>query len=166
MLRTMADSPRVNQCDCGATAGPQGLCVDYYHRILSDEQLDPEMSRWHAPVVCAYFLQHPAEAHPKYLDGQYRCLQFYLDQGLDALIRMWRHQVARNNHKAQSGYDMRPLAPYAPLPEGRSPGRFRAAFCELPYLDGNFVSDGHAAYGSRIHAIVEATVESWRVVQT
>jgi hypothetical protein len=109
-------------------------------------------------------LQHPARAHEKYLDGQYRWLQFYLDQGLDALIRMGRHQVARNNHKAQSGYDMRPLAPYAPLPAGGSPGRFGATFCELPYVDDSFVSDGHAAYGRRIHAIVEATVESWRAV--
>ena len=70
MLRTMTDN--VEQCDCGATAGPLGLCADYYHRILTEEQTDPQMYRWHAPVVCAYLLQHPAEAHDKHLDGQFR----------------------------------------------------------------------------------------------
>lgn len=50
------------RCDCGATAGPLGTCVDYYHAILAEEQGDPQMYRWHAPVVCAYLLQHPARS--------------------------------------------------------------------------------------------------------
>jgi hypothetical protein len=163
MLRTMTDS--VEQCDCGATAGPLGLCADYYHRILIEEQTDPQMYRWHAPVVCAYLLQHPAEAHDKHLDGQFRWLQFYLDKGMDAMIRVQRHQVARNNHRARSSYDQAPLAPYAPLPAGKSLGLFRATFSGLPFDDDSFVFDGHTAYGCRIDAIVAATLESWESVR-
>ncbi|MEV0151025.1 MULTISPECIES: DUF5946 family protein [unclassified Nonomuraea] len=162
----MTDNPIVDQCDCGAHAGPLGLCVDYYHAILAEEQADPQMYRWHAPVVCAYLLQHPSRAHEKYLDGQFRQLQLYVDKGLDALLRVAAHQVARNGHRAQSGYDMAPLAAYAPLPPGGSPARFRAAFSGLPFRDGSFVSDGHPAYGRRIEIIAEATVESWRSVRS
>jgi hypothetical protein len=166
MLRTMADSPIIAQCDCGAPSGRLGACVDYYHGILAEEQADPRMYRWHAPVVCAYLLQHPSRAHEKYLDGQFRQLQLYLDKGLDALLRVAAHQVARNKHGARSSYDMAPLVAYAPLPPGGSPGHFRATFCGLPFRDGSFVFDGHPAYGHRIEAIAAATVESWRSVQT
>ncbi|MEU4545818.1 DUF5946 family protein [Nonomuraea dietziae] len=161
----MSDSHIIGQCDCGATAGPLGVCADYYHGILAEEQADPEMYRWHAPVVCAYLLQHPSKGDEKYLDGQFRQLQLYVDKGLDALLRLAAHQVARNNHRAQSGYDMTPLATYAPLPLGGSPRHFRTTFCDLPFRDGSFVSDGHPAYGRRIEAIAEATLEAWRSVQ-
>ncbi|MFI6595588.1 DUF5946 family protein [Nonomuraea sp. NPDC050536] len=162
----MTDSPVLSQCDCGALAGPLGLCVDYYHEILAEEQRDPEMYRWHAPVVCAYLLQHPSRARETYLDGQFRQLQLYVDKGLDAMLRVAAHQVARNKHSAQSGYDMAPLEAYAPLPAGGSPGHFSATFCGLPFRDGSFVSDGHLEYGRRIESIAEATVESWRSVQS
>jgi hypothetical protein len=36
----------------------------------------------------------------------------------------------------------------------------------LPFNGGSFVFDGHLAYGHRIEIIAEATVESWRSVQT
>lgn len=165
MVRTMTDSPAMSRCDCGAVAGPLGGCVDYYHAILAEEQTDPQMYRWHTPVVCAYLLQHPSGAHEKYLDGQFRLMQLYVDKGLAALLRVAARQVARNKHRARSGYDMAPLAEYAPLPRGASPGSFRAAFCGLPVRDGSFVFDGHSAYGRRIEAIAEATVESWRALQ-
>lgn len=161
----MEDDPVVNQCDCGAVAGPLGVCVDYYHAILSEEQTDPQMYTWHAPVVCAYLLQHPSRAEEKYLDGQFRQLQLYLDKGLDALLRVAAHQVARNRHGVRSGYDMTPLAAYDPLPRGGPPRYFRATFCGLPFRDGSFVADGHVAYGQGIEAIAAATVEAWRSVQ-
>lgn len=162
----MADSPLTSRCDCGAIAGPLGLCVDYYHGILAEEQRDPRMFRWHAPVVCAYLLQHPARSHAKYLDGQFRLLQLYVDKGLDALLRVMAHQVARNRHGSGAGYDMAPLEPYAPLPQGGSPGPFGATFCGLRFVDGSFVADGHLAYGQRVEAIAEATLASWRSVQS
>ncbi|MEV7801663.1 DUF5946 family protein [Microbispora sp. NPDC088329] len=160
----MTDSSATGRCDCGATAGPLGECADYFYAVLAEEQADPQMYRWHAVVVCAYLLQHPARAHEKYLDVQFRLLQLYLDKGLDALLRVQAHQVARNKHGVRSGYDMAPLADYAPLPGPGSPGPFRAGFSGLPRGDGGFVSDGHQAYGRRIHTIAEATVESWRTL--
>lgn len=124
------------------------------------------MYGWHAPVVCAYLLQHPSRAHTKYLDGQFRQLQLYLDQGLDALLRVAAHQVARNNHGSRAGYDMEPLTAYPPLPSAVVPGHFAATFCELPFKDGSFVTDGHPAYGHRIQLIAEATVQAWKSVQS
>lgn len=161
----MTDSPGMGQCDCGAIAGPLGVCVDYYHAILAEEQADPQMFRWHTLVVCAYLLQHPSSGHEKYLDVQFRLLQLYVDKGLDALIRVADHQVARNKHGRRFSYDMASLAAYAPLPPGGSPGLFRATFCGLPFRDGSFVSDGHLASGHHIETIAEATVESWRSVE-
>lgn len=162
----MTYSPTVRQCECGAMAGPLGVCVDYYHAILAEEQADPQMYRWPAPVVCAYLLQHPSRAHAKYLDGQFRQLQLYVDQGLDAMLRVAAHQVARNKHSARSGYDMAPLAPYEPLPAGPPPQQFRASFCGLLYQDGSFITDGHLAYGRHIESIAEATVAAWRSAQS
>jgi len=161
----MTESPTVGPCDCGAVAGPLGACLDYFHGILAEEQTDPQMYRWHLPVVCAYLLQHPSRAHEKYLDGQFRQLQLYLDKGLDALLRVAAHQVSRNKRGARSSYDMEPLAVYAPLPPGGPPTHFRATFCGLPFRDASFVSDGHLAYGIRIKDIAEATVDAWKSVQ-
>ncbi|GAA2892825.1 DUF5946 family protein [Nonomuraea rubra] len=150
------------QCDCGATAGPLGVCADYYNTILAEEQLDPEMYKWHAVVVCAYLLQHPSRGHEKYLDSQFRWLQFYLDQGIDAVLRLRAHQVARNNHRSRASYDMAPLEPYPPLPAGGPPARFRTSFSDLPYGDGGFILDGHAAYGERMRTLASATAEAWK----
>ncbi len=155
----------MDQCDCGAIAGPLGVCEDYYHAVLAEEQADPRMYAWHAPMVCAYLLQHPSRAAEKYLDGQFRQLQLFLDKGIDALHRVAAHQVARNRHGTQKGYDPSPLAAYEPLPQGAPPRPFSATFCELPCRDGSFVSDGHVGYGQQIEAIAKATVESWRAVQ-
>ncbi|WP_169949705.1 DUF5946 family protein [Microbispora sp. H11081] len=158
----MTEGAGAGQCDCGAAAGPLGECADYYHAILAEEQADPQMYRWHTVVVCAYLLQHPSRAHEKYLGTQFRLLQFFLDKGLDALLRVAAYQVARNRHGSRSGYDPAPFEAYEPLPSGASPGPFRAGFSGLPFRDGSFVADGHAAYGLRMRAIAEATVESWR----
>ncbi|WP_157549906.1 DUF5946 family protein [Nonomuraea candida] len=149
-------------CDCGAPAGPLGVCADYYNAVLAEEQLDPEMYRWHAIVVCVYLLQHPSRGHEKYLDGQFRYLQFYVDKGLDALQRLRNHQVARNNHRSRAGYDLTPLAAYEPLPPAAPAGPFRAAFAGLPHENDSFVFDGHEAYGQRMHTLAEATLESWK----
>jgi hypothetical protein len=146
-------------CDCGASAGSLGLCVYYYYAILAEEQGDPEMYRLHAPVVCIYLLQHPDRAAAKYLDGQFRQLQLLLDRGLDALLRVAEHQVARN--RAGSGYDLAPLAPYRPLPVDRRPTGFRGGFTDLPCPDGSFVSEGHTAYAERVVALAADTVTAW-----
>jgi hypothetical protein len=146
-------------CDCGAAAGSLGRCVDYYHAILAEEQGDPEMYRQHAPIVCTYLLQHPDRAAAKYLDGQFRQLQLLVDRGLDALLKVSAHQVARN--RAGSGYDLAPLAPYRPLPLDARPTGFRTGFTDLPCPGGSFVSDGHAAYAERVLALAADTVTGW-----
>ncbi|GAA1645717.1 hypothetical protein GCM10009733_048560 [Nonomuraea maheshkhaliensis] len=151
----------MSHCDCGANAGPLGVCADYYHEVLSEEQRDPEMYRWHAVVVCAYLLQHPPGGPDPYLDDQYRLLQFYAGKGLDALTRLQAHRVARNNHRVRAAVDTRPLTPYAPLPATRPAGGFRTTFSDLPFQDGTFLADGHAAYGHRIDAIARATLETY-----
>jgi hypothetical protein len=162
----VTDFQGVNGCECGAPAGALGTCAEYYHAVLAEEQADAEMYRWHAPVVCAYILQHPSGASTRYLDNQYRILQLYLDKGLDALLSLARHQVARNNHKAHSVYDVAPLESYAPRRPGGSPKQFSTTFSQLPCRDGSFVFDGHTAYGRRITAIVESTVEGWASMPT
>ena len=45
------------------------------------------------------------------LTEAHRQLQLYADQGLDALLRLASHQVARNNHRVRQGYDMAQLMP-------------------------------------------------------
>lgn len=144
-------------CDCGAAAGALDLCEDYFHAILAEEQGDPDMYAWHAPVVCAYFLQHPARGAAHHLDGQFRLLQLYVAEGLDAVHRVSARRVAGNRRGGTPG----PIEGYEPLPH-RGPGSFRAAFSGLPVSDGSFVADGPEAYGRRIQEIAEATVESWR----
>jgi len=144
-------------CDCGAPAGALGPCEAYFHAILAEEQGDPAMYAWHAPVVCAYFLQHPARGAQKYLDGQFRMLQLYVAEGLEALHRLSARQVAANKR----GRTPPPIEGYDPLPQ-RAPGPFRAAFSGLPVSEGSFVADGPDAYGRRVLEIAEATVASWR----
>ncbi|AYY14852.1 hypothetical protein EF847_21325 [Actinobacteria bacterium YIM 96077] len=161
----MARSPGVDHCTCGALAGPLGLCMDYYHALLAEEQTDACMYRWHAPVICAYLLQHPDRADATYLDGQFRMLQLYLDQGLDTLLRVTARQAELNRHGRRTGYDMESLAPYAPLPSGGPPEHFDSAFSGLPVTHGSFVFDGYEAYGQRIESIAAATVDAWNAVQ-
>ncbi len=148
-------------CVCGAVAGALGECADYYHAILSEEQRDPEMWSWHAPVVCAYLLQHPAEGHPKFLDVQFRWLQLLLDQGIDALVRVAAHQKARNRHGSRQGYDMAPFEKYAPSrpPSPRDSGNPSAG---CPSSMAVSSSTAMRAYGRRIGILAEATVEAWR----
>ncbi len=154
MIQAMTD-----RCDCGAPAGPLGRCADYYYAILAEEQSNPGMYRWHNPVVCAYLLQHPAEGHAKHLDVQFRWLQLLLDQGVDAVIRVAAHQVARNRHASRQGYDMTPFEKYTPLPPDAPATGFAASFSALPVVGGSFVFDGAEPYGRRVEAVAAATVE-------
>ncbi len=139
-------------CDCGAP----GRCEDFYHAILAEEQGDPDMFAWHTPVVCAYLLQHPARGAEKYLDGQFRMLQLYVAEGLDALHRLSARQVAAN----RGGGTPPPIEGYEPLPQ-HAPGPFRASFSGLPIRDDSFVADGYEAYGRHIQEIAVATVDAY-----
>ena len=84
---------------------------------------------------------------------------------MDAMIRV----AAPSGGPEQSprAVELRPGATGAlRAASGRqAPGSFRATFSGLPFDDDSFVFDGHAAYGHRIDALVEATLESWESVR-
>lgn len=148
-------------CACGAPVRDGAGCEAVYHEILAAEQQDPVLARWHTVVVCAYLLQHSSRGHAASLDGQFRMLQLYRDRGLDALLRVTAHQRARNWHGVRVGYDMAPLEPYAPLPQGTPPARFRCGFLDMHDLVGDFGRDGYREYARRLDGIVAATVDGW-----
>lgn len=141
---------------------PDGVgCDAVYHEILAAEQQDPVLARWHAVVVCAYLLQHPADGHAAYLDSQFRMLQLYRDRGLGALLRVAAHQRARNRHGVRAGYDMAPMEPYAALPATDPPARFAHGFLDMRDLVGDFGRDGYGEYARRLDRIVAATIDAW-----
>lgn len=116
------------------------------------------MGAWHIPLVLVYLLQHPDDAEPRFLDGQFRVLQLFCERGLEAVGAFARHQVARN--RARAAYDMRPLEPFAPLPAAR-PAAFPLGVHDLLAPDGTFVGDGTAAYGRRMTAVAVGTVAAY-----
>jgi hypothetical protein len=126
---------------------------------LAAEQADPMMYTWHAPLVCAFVLQHRSRLLPQYANGQFRMLQFYADQGIEATNQLARHQIGRNR-QSQGGYDMEPLAPYAALPRSGFPVDFALSIHDLR-ATGGFVGDGHQAYGERMHSLAQATIDAW-----
>lgn len=135
-------------------------CVDTWHEALAVEQADPQMYAWHTPLVCTFILQHRSRLMPQFADGQFRLLQFYVDQGIEATHSLARHQVARNKASG-SGFDMEPLEPYAALPATASPAVFSLSVHDLKDATGGFVKDGHRAYGERMERLSLATVEAW-----
>lgn len=149
-------------CECGARIVDGVRCEAVYHEILAAEQRDPVLARWHTVVVCAYLLQHPSRGKAAFLDGQFRLLQLYREQGLDALLRVASHQRSRNRHAVRTGYDMAPLEPYAALPEREPPARFTHGFLDLRDLIGDFGRDGYREYGRRLDAVVDATIAAWQ----
>lgn len=148
-------------CECGARTSDGVGCEAVYHQILAAEQLDPTLGRWHTIVVCAFLLQHPSRGLPKFLDGQFRMLQLYRDQGLEALLRVAAHQRGRNRHSIQTGYDLAPLEPYTALPKGGPPDRFPYGFLDMRDLVGDFGRNDYREYGQRLDAIVEETLSAW-----
>lgn len=147
-------------CECGATTP----CIDTWHEGLALEQADPQMYAWHTPLVCAYILQHSSRMLPQFADGQFRMLQFYIDQGIEATNALARHQVARNNASG-SGFDMKPLEPYAALPAAGRPPAFSLSIHSLRDADGGFLADGHRAYGERMHRLSRSTVDAWLLLR-
>ncbi|WP_405178681.1 DUF5946 family protein [Nocardia sp. NBC_01377] len=156
MSPTFVAGIEVPACECGA-AMP---CIDSWHAALAVEQSDPMMYAWHAPLVCAFVLQHRSRLLPRHADGQFRILQFYVDQGIEATNRLAQHQISRNRRSA-SGYDMEPLAPYTALPKSVPPADFPLGVNDLRDSAGGFVSDGHRAYGDRMYRLAQTTIRAW-----
>ncbi|MDV3220354.1 DUF5946 family protein [Intrasporangium sp.] len=145
-------------CECGQPRP----CIDSWHEALAEEQQDRTMYRWHLPLVMTFVLQHRSQFRARQASAQYQLLQLYVDRGLEAVLRVAAHQVARNG-RAKSGYDLRPLEPYAALPADVWPSAFGLSVHDLRAGDGGFVSDGYEAYGERMRRLSEATVAAWAV---
>lgn len=143
------------RCECGA-ASP---CVDVWHAALAAEQADPEMYAWHNPLVCAFLLQHPSHSRERFLDVQFRWLQLFVDEGIDAVNALARRTVARNRG---SDPDVVPpeLGRFHPLPDVPPPTRFELS---VHHLDqpGGFMAGGATAYGRRMRQLARATVDAW-----
>jgi hypothetical protein len=143
-------------CECGAAAA----CLPVWHEALAAEQADPQMAIWHNPLVCAFTLQHASQFRPRSADGQFRFLQLFVDQGIQAVNAVARRTVSRNRGSMPN------LAPpefeaYAALPVTGFPALFAIAVHHLREADGHFVTSGYAAYGDRMGQFAQATVDAW-----
>lgn len=56
---------------------------------------------------------------------------------------------------------MAPLEPYAPLPQGTPPARFRHRLLDMQDLVGDFGRDDEGEHERHLDAIVEATLDAW-----
>lgn len=141
-------------CECGAA----GSCIDDWHEALAEEQADPAMYIWHAPLVCAFVLQHRSRMLSQSADGQFRMLQFYDDQGIEATNQFARHQIARNK-RSGTGDDMEPLAPYAALP---SAGHHRAPIAGIEFGD---IEHQHlfGARGGLVEQMPQHSFPQWNI---
>jgi len=144
-------------CECGAPVA----CIDTWHEALSTERADPSMAVWHTPLVCSFVLQHRSHLQPRFAEGQYRLLQLFVDQGIEAVDAVAR-EMTRRNRGTRPALDPRTLAAYEPLPRGGGfPRAFALSVGDLRDARGGFVGDGHAAYGARMLALAGATVAAW-----
>lgn len=141
-------------CECGAPSD----CLPVWHAALAAEQADRVMYAWHNPLVCAFLLQHRSHRRDRYADGQFRWLQHYVHEGIDAVNALARRTAARNRRP-------RPSAPaelerYHPLPESPQPARFEVSVHHLE-RPGGCMAQGAAAYGRRMTELARATVDAW-----
>jgi Family of unknown function (DUF5946) len=143
-------------CECGAAAE----CVSVWHEALAAERGDPRMAVWHNPLVCAFTLQHSSHFRRRFADGQFRFLELFTDQGIQAVNAVARRTAARNRGPnpdlAQPVLDA-----YPPLPVTGFPSLFGLAVHHLQEPDGRFVASGYEAYGDRMRQLARATVDAW-----
>ena len=145
-----------SRCECGAAAE----CLPVWHEALAAEQADPQMALWHNPLVCAFVLQHRSQLRPRFADGQFRFLQLFIDQGIQAVNAVARRTTARNRG-GRPNVTPPEFEAYAPLPITGFPSLFDLAVHHLREADGHFVTSGHQAYGDRMRQFAQATVDAW-----
>lgn len=145
-----------SRCECGAAAD----CLPVWHEALAAERSDPPLARWHNPLVCAFTLQHPSHFRPRFADGQFRFLQLFLDQGIQAVNAVAKRSAARNRGSRPNVVPPE-FEAYAPLPIADFPGRFDLAVHHLREADGRLVTSGYEAYGDRMRQLAQATVDAW-----
>jgi len=130
-----------------------------WHEALAAEQADPQMARWHNPLVCAFILQHPSQFRPRFADGQFRFLQLFIDQGIQAVNTVARRGAARN--RGSRPVVLPGFGAYTPLPSTGFPSSCDLAVHHLQEADGRFVTSGYEAYGDRMRQFAQATVDAW-----
>lgn len=143
-------------CECGAVEE----CLPVWHDALAAEQADAQLAVWHNPLVCAFTLQHSSQFRPRFGDGQFRFLQLFLDQGIDAVNAAARRSTARNRG-SEPHLAPPELKAYLPLPVAGFPSSFAHGVHHLRERDGRFVSSGYEAYGDRMRQLAQATVCAW-----
>lgn len=120
------------------------------------------MYAWHTPLVCAFYLQHRSMYQPRFADGQYRLLQLFVDRGIEAVQAVAREHVARNRGSTPALSALE-LTRYEELPSCSFPAAFGVSVHVLREKGGDFVSQGHTAYGDRMRSWAKATIDSWKV---
>ena len=150
----MADA--TGPCECGAPSE----CRPIWYSALAEEQLDPIMGQWHNPLVCIFALQHASMYNPKFADGQFRFLQLFVEKGSGAVNAVARSLRAKNRG-AGADLDAPELLEYEPIPSRELPGSFDLSLHHLLAEDGEFITDGHDAYGSRMRELAQATIAAW-----
>jgi hypothetical protein len=146
-------------CECGATSG----CLGVWYEALAAEQADQAMYAWHAPLVCAFYLQHRSKFHPRFAEGQYRLLQLFVDRGIEAVHAVARAGIARNRGKTPE-FPSAELAQYEGLPPRQFPLAFDVSVHVLREERGGFVEQGYEAYGDRMRSWSVATIHGWKNV--
>lgn len=131
-----------------------------WHEALAAEQGDPQMAVWHNPLVCAFVLQHASHVRPRFADGQFRFLQLFTSQGIQAVNAVARRATARNRGR-RPNLALAELAAYAPLPVTGFPAGFDLGVHHLREAEGGFVASGYQAYGQRMRQFAQATVDAW-----
>lgn len=149
---------RETACECGAPSE----CLHVWHEALAAEQHDQAMYAWHAPLVCAFYLQHRSMHQPRFADGQYRLLQLFVDRGIEAVHAVAREHVARNRGSTPA-FPAPELARYRGLPARSFPDAFGVSVHVLREKGGDFISQGYTAYGDRMRYWAQATIDGWRV---
>jgi hypothetical protein len=144
-------------CECGASSE----CVGVWYEALAAEQADPMMYAWHAPLVCAFHLQHRSRYQVRFAEGQYRFLQLFVDRGVEAVHEVARASIARNRGSTPD-FPSAELARYEGLPPRGFPQAFEVSVHVLRQDSGGFVAQGHKAYGDRMRSWSQATIDSWK----
>lgn len=95
------------------------------------------MAIWHNPLVCAFVLQHASQLRPRFADGQFRFLQLFIGQGIQAVNAVARRTTARNRGR-RPNLAPAELAAYAPLLITGFPAGFDLGVHHLREADGEF----------------------------
>lgn len=143
-------------CECGAGSA----CRPVWYAALAEEQLDPIMGQWHNPLVCIYALQHDSMFNRRFADSQLQFLQLFVEEGPGAVNAVARSLRARNKG-AGIELDAPELNRYAGIGDAQLPHSFALSLHHLRSADGEFLTDGHDAYGERMRQVAQATVDAW-----